>query len=178
MVQGLLHKLSALTSLRTCSYTALNYILRPLVSTVAVIMATFESFLTIKHLDQPSLVSPRQNHVSVHTRQSEFIMSSPPLPSASNPRRRSRASLSSVQFPVPGASAPELSNVPCYTCRRRHVKCDRILPHWYDKSNAAMTETVITTYLVPSAPKRVWHVWATVCQRRPADKSRNVLVEH
>lgn len=26
---------------------------------------------------------------------------------------------------------PELSDVPCYTCRRRHVKCDRILPHWY-----------------------------------------------
>ncbi|KAF2826500.1 hypothetical protein CC86DRAFT_406762 [Ophiobolus disseminans] len=25
--------------------------------------------------------------------------------------------------------APELSDVQCYTCRKRHVKCDRILPH-------------------------------------------------
>jgi hypothetical protein len=25
---------------------------------------------------------------------------------------------------------PKISDVPCYTCRRRHVKCDRLLPNW------------------------------------------------
>lgn len=43
----------------------------------------------------------------------------------------------SKRFNSPGTSSkpstppeelPELSDVPCYTCRRRHVKCDRILP--------------------------------------------------
>jgi hypothetical protein len=28
----------------------------------------------------------------------------------------------------PAETLLEVSDVPCYTCRRRHVKCDRILP--------------------------------------------------
>lgn len=57
------------------------------------------------------------------------------LPSSSSPLSRKgdkapRSNLLSRQ-PSPFEEPPELSDVPCYTCRRRHVKCDRILPTWY-----------------------------------------------
>lgn len=32
---------------------------------------------------------------------------------------------------LPSIQLSDMSDVPCYTCRRRHVKCDRLLPHWY-----------------------------------------------
>ncbi|KAK7182906.1 hypothetical protein PSPO01_11005 [Paraphaeosphaeria sporulosa] len=45
------------------------------------------------------------------------------LPSSSRVPHRSGT-------PSNSSHPPEVSDVQCYTCRRRHVKCDRILPHW------------------------------------------------
>ncbi|KAF2688724.1 hypothetical protein K458DRAFT_151697 [Lentithecium fluviatile CBS 122367] len=48
------------------------------------------------------------------------------LPSSSSPR--SRRGDNPSRSNTPSNELPELSDVPCYTCRRRHVRCDRILP--------------------------------------------------
>jgi len=56
------------------------------------------------------------------------------IPSSSSPRSRrgdnSRSTTPNNVATPPSSELPELSDVQCYTCRRRHVRCDRMLPTW------------------------------------------------
>lgn len=56
------------------------------------------------------------------------------FPSSSSPQPTKSDKPSRAKGPSNPASASneslEVSDVPCYTCRRRHVKCDRTLPTW------------------------------------------------
>ncbi|KAH7073583.1 hypothetical protein BKA63DRAFT_36278 [Paraphoma chrysanthemicola] len=81
--------------------------------------------ICIKGLEQPPLY--RRKCIQISPKSSRTMLST----SSTSSKKGSRVSRQNT----PGYSTssrdqiPELSDVQCYTCRRRHVKCDRILPH-------------------------------------------------
>ncbi|OAL55264.1 hypothetical protein IQ07DRAFT_160920 [Pyrenochaeta sp. DS3sAY3a] len=91
-------------------------------------MATMESVRRdIKLLRQPSPGPGHRRYVRIYSKKARSMLS--PSSSTSYSRKGNRPSRPNTPSKSPRQGFPELSDVPCYTCRRRHVKCDRILPH-------------------------------------------------
>ncbi|KAF1961084.1 hypothetical protein CC80DRAFT_229743 [Byssothecium circinans] len=74
-----------------------------------------------KRIKPPSMPSTEiRKYIRIHAKNPRKMLST----ASSRPRRGDGPSRSNT----PSEGLPELSDVQCYTCRRRHVKCDRILP--------------------------------------------------
>lgn len=71
-----------------------------------------------------------RKYVQIYAKRSRKMLPSSPSPRARKGDYRSRSGTPSNANTPPSNELPELSDVQCYTCRRRHVRCDRILPHW------------------------------------------------
>ncbi|KAF2640826.1 hypothetical protein P280DRAFT_329755 [Massarina eburnea CBS 473.64] len=75
----------------------------------------------IKPTSMPSKEIRR--HIRINAETSRRMFTTPSL-------RPSRGDGPSRSNTPSNTELHELSDVQCYTCRRRHVKCDRILPTW------------------------------------------------
>lgn len=123
----------------------------------------------IKLLRQPSPGPGHRRYVRIYSKKARSMLS--PSSSTSYSRKGNRPSRPNTPSKSPRQGFPELSDVPCYTCRRRHVKCDRILPHWYGQQVSDSEARVNDSPTVPSVPKRELLAWDIVCTLHDTDQS-------
>lgn len=65
-----------------------------------------------------------RRYIKIHSKKTEEMASSSNSPLSRNTSRLNTQASANTQ----ADQVAEQSDVPCYTCRRRHVKCDRTLP--------------------------------------------------